>query len=220
MNERAPAEIEGFIRARLSFGPVPGLPGIGLYRQHPRSGLAYFVGESGLRPYWAYGWAGGTVLARYLLDHPEIVRGRRVVDIGTGSGVVAIAAAKAGALDVLAVDIDPLAAVAARLNALENDVAIDVQVADALAGPVPAADLVTVGDLAYEAELAQSLTDFLDRCLAAGVEILVGDPGRSHLPTHRLCAVARIDVEDFGQSGVVPAAVYAYMPASSPVGRV
>lgn len=214
--KRTPAEIEDFIRANLRYGPVPGLPGIGLFRQHPRSGLTRFIGENGLRPYWAYGWAGGSVLARYILDHPEMVRGRRVVDIGTGSGVVAIAAAKAGALNVLAIDIDPLAVVAARLNALENDVAVEVQRADALAGPVPDADLVAVGDLSYEAEMAGQLEDFLDRCHASGVEILVGDPGRRHLPTHRFSALARYDVEDFGQSGVVPAAVYAFVIAPSP----
>jgi predicted nicotinamide N-methyase len=211
LNERTPAQIETYIRANLRFGPVPGLSGIGLFRQHSRSGLARFVSEKGLRPYWAYGWAGGNVLARYLLDHPDTVRGRRLVDIGTGSGVAAIAAAKAGALDVLAIDIDPLAAVAARINAQENGVAIDVRVADALAGPVPDADLVTVGDLAYEVELAESLADYLARCSAAGLEILVGDPGRRHLPIDRLCALARYEVEDFGQSGVVPAAVYAFV---------
>lgn len=220
LNERAPAEIEDFIRSRLRLGPVTGLPEVRLYRQHPGSGLSRFVGENGMRPYWAYGWAGGSVLARYILDHPEVVRGRRVVDIGTGSGVVAIAAAKAGALNVLAIDIDPLAVVAARLNALENDVAVDVQRADALAGPVPDADIVAVGDLSYEPEMAGQLEDFLDRCRASGVEVLVGDPGRRHLPSHRLSALARYDVEDFGQSGVVPAAVYAFVTAPSPAQEV
>nr|WP_295469058.1 50S ribosomal protein L11 methyltransferase [Mesorhizobium sp.] len=196
---------------------MPGLPGIGLFRQHPGSGLSRFVGENGLRPYWAYGWAGGSVLARYILDHPEVVRGRRVVDIGTGSGVVAIAAARAGALNVVAIDVDPLAVVAARLNARANDVAICAQHADALAGEVPDADLVTVGDLSYEAGLAKRLADFLDRCHTAGVGILVGDPGRKHLPTHRLSSLARYDVEDFGQGALVPAAVYAFIPAPSPV---
>ena len=217
LNERTPAEIEDFIQSRLSLEPVTGLPGLSLYKQHPRSGLSRFVGENGMRPYWAYGWAGGTVLARYILDHPEVVQGRRVVDIGTGSGVVAIAAAMAGALDVLAIDVDPLAVVATRLNAHANDVAISVQQADALAGAVPDADLVTVGDLSYEARLAKRLADFLDRCNAAGVAILVGDPGRRHLPTDRLSALARYDVEDFGQGALVPAAVYAFIPASSPV---
>lgn len=217
MNERTPTEIEDFIQSRLSLEPVTGLPGLSLYKQHPRSGLSRFVGENGMRPYWAYGWAGGTVLARYILDHPEVVQGRRVVDIGTGSGVVAIAAAMAGALDVLAIDLDPLAVVAARLNAHANDIAISVQQADALAGEVPDVDLVTVGDLSYEAGLAKRLADFLDRCSAAGVAILVGDPGRKHLPTDRLSALGRYDVEDFGQGATVPATVYAFIPATSPV---
>ncbi len=220
LNERTPAEIEDFIQSRLSLGPVTGLPGVSLYRQHPRSGLSRFVGENGMRPYWAYGWAGGSVLARYILDHPEVVKGRRVVDIGIGSGVVAIAAARAGALNVVAIDVDPLAVVAARLNARANDVAISAQHADALVGEVPDADLVTVGDLSYEAGLAMRLADFLDRCRTAGVGILVGDPGRKHLPTHRLSALARYDVEDFGQSALVPAAVYAFIPAPSPVLQV
>ncbi|MCO5160132.1 MAG: 50S ribosomal protein L11 methyltransferase [Mesorhizobium sp.] len=217
LNERTPAEIEDFIQSRLSLGPVTGLPGLRLYRQHPRSGLSRFVGENGMRPYWAYGWAGGSALARYILDHPEVVRDRRVVDIGTGSGVVAIAAARAGALDVLAIDVDPLAVVAARLNARANDVTISVQQTDALAGAAPDADLVTVGDLSYEKGLAKLLADFLDRCSATRAGILVGDPGRKHLPTCRLSALARYDVEDFGQSALVPAAVYAFISAPSSV---
>lgn len=210
-----------YIRTRFRSGPAPAVPEIRLFQPHPASGLTRFVGEGGRSPYWAYGWAGGTVLARYILDHPQVARGRRVLDLGAGSGIVAIAAAKAGAARVEAVDIDPTAGVAARLNARENDVAIDIRVADGLAGPPPGVDLVTVGDLFYESALAARVVGYLDRCRFAGIEVVVGDPGRQHLPRHRLRAVAVSAVPDFAGTGAVPAAVYAFEPdlAGASAGR-
>lgn len=205
-------DIAAYIRSRLRLAPAPAVPELRLFQAHPGSGLTRFLGEDGPSPYWAYDWAGGTVLARYILDHPHVVTGRHALDLGTGSGLVAIAAAKAGGARVEAVDIDPTAAVAVRLNAEANAVAVDVRVGDCLTGPPPVADLITVGDLFYEARLAERVTGFLSRCRAAGIEVLVGDPGRKPLPLDRLRKIAAYAVPDFDRSGTAPAAVYAFDP--------
>ena len=184
-----------FIQANLDLIPAPGVPEIRLHRAHPRSGLSRLLGEDGAQPYWAYGWAGGTVLARYLLDHPDVVAGRRVLDLGTGSGLVAIAAAKCGASSVTAVDIDSHAIAAAELNAEANDVEISLVCQDLLDGPPPETDLILVSDLFYDRTTAERLTAFLLTCNA---DILVGDPGRAYLPLDHLHKLAEYDVPDFG----------------------
>ena len=184
-----------FIQANLHLIPAPGVPEIRLHRAHPRSGLSRLLGEDGVQPYWAYGWAGGTVLARYLLDHPDVIAGRRVLDLGTGSGLVAIAAAKCGASSVTAVDIDSHAIAAAELNAEANDVEISLVCRDLLDGPPPETDLILVSDLFYDKTTAERLTTFLLTCNA---DILVGDPGRAYLPLDHLHKLAEYDVPDFG----------------------
>ena len=138
------------------------------------------LGEMGLPPpFWAFAWAGGQALARHVLDHPEIVRGRSVIDLASGSGLVGIAARLAGARSVLAADIDRFAIAVIGLNAELNGVMIEVRSDDLLDAPPPAADIILVGDLFYEKALAA-------RCLAwlkqAESLVLIGDPGRSHLP--------------------------------------
>ncbi|MFT3998266.1 MAG: 50S ribosomal protein L11 methyltransferase [Asticcacaulis sp.] len=201
-----------FIRTRLRLASLPGLPELRLFQRHPGSGLGeflgQFLGENAPAPYWASVWAGGTVLARYLLDHPHVVRGRHVLDLGTGSGLVAIAAALSGAASVQAVDTDPLAITATRLNAAENGVDIEVIAGDLLDGPVPSADLILIGDLFYEAGLAARVTAFLDRC--DPVEALIGDPGRASLPYARLAEVWRGEVRDFAGTDAHPACVYCW----------
>lgn len=196
------------IRDRLRVAPVPGLGAIRMYQSHPGSGLARLVGPSGAAPYWAFAWAGGLVLARYLLERPDIVRGRDVADLGTGSGLVAIAAALADAVSVTAIDSDPLSVAAARLNAAENGVAITVRQGDALAGPPPAAEVVLAGDLFYDADLAPRSLAFLEACVATGRTVLVGDPGRRDLPRERFRVLFQADVPDFERRGSVAAAVY------------
>lgn len=205
-------EVAAFIAANLPIGPVPGLPEIRLHGAHPGSGLRRLTGSK-LSPYWAYRWAGGAVLARHLLDHPETVRGRTVLDLGTGSGLVAIAAAKAGAGKVTGADIDAHAIAALRLNAGLNDVAVEPLLADLTTGEPPHVDLLLVGDLFYERRLARRVTAFLDRCLVTGITILVGDPGRAYLPRERLAAIAEYPVTDFGAAAGVtaPAAVFSFM---------
>jgi predicted nicotinamide N-methyase len=145
-------------------------------------------------PYWAFAWAGGQALARYVLDEPASVAGKRVLDLASGSGLVAIAAMQAGAASVLAADIDEFARAAIALNAGLNGVAVSICGEDLLAGPPADADIVLVGDLFYEKPLAERALAWLDRCLAAGAEILVGDPGRSYCPKHRLAPICQYRV--------------------------
>lgn len=207
-------EVSAFIAANLPVAPVPGIPEIQLHGAHPGSGLRRVVEQrSRLSPYWAYRWAGGAVLARYLLDHPETVQGRTVLDLGTGSGLVAIAAAKAGAGRVVAADIDAHAIAATRLNAVLNDVMVECLLADLTSGEPPHVDLLMVGDLFYESRLARRVTAFLDRCLTAGITVLVGDPGRAHLPRRRLKAIAEYRVTDFGTAAhaTTPATVFSFI---------
>jgi predicted nicotinamide N-methyase len=149
-------------------------------------------------PYWAYEWGGGLALARHILNHPEIVAGRTVLDLGAGSGIVGIAAAKSGAKHVIAADIDRYALAAIGLNAVANGVTISTVFGDLTPGSPPEVDAVLVGDLFYEADLAQRVTSFLDRCLRSNIEVLVGDPWRTFLPRIRLQLLAEYPGTDFG----------------------
>ena len=142
------------------------------------------LGQLGLPPpFWAFAWAGGQALARHILDHPEIVSGKSVLDLATGSGLVGIAAMKAGATSVLAADIDTFAEAATKMNADANLVEITFTRDDLLVSAPPNFDVILVGDLFYEKSLAARCMDFLSRSSA---QILIGDPGRSYLPKERL----------------------------------
>ncbi len=152
------------------------------------------LGELGLPPpFWAFAWAGGQALARYVLDHPEIVCGKRVLDVASGSGLVAIAAMKAGAASALAVDIDAFAAPAARLNAELNAVHIDTSSDDPVSQPTDA-DIILVGDLFYDRDLAPRVLDWLIALQHDGKRILIGDPGRTYLPRDKLEQIAAYDI--------------------------
>lgn len=140
-------------------------------------------------PYWAFAWAGGQALARHLLDHPDFVAGRRVLDFGAGSGIVAIAAAKAGA-HVTAAEIDSFAAAALALNAAANGVAVTVETGDLLARD-DAWDAVLCGDMCYERPLAERLLVWLEARAREGSLVLLGDPGRAYLPKRGFEALAR-----------------------------
>ncbi len=190
---------EAFIRASLRLARVPDLPEIRLYTAHQASGLSRLVGGA---PYWAYPWAGGAALARYIAERPETVAGKRLLDLGTGSGLVAIVAAKAGANPVTAFDVDPFAIAAAKLNAEENGIAIAITMADIIDGPPPDVDIVAVGDLFYDEALARRVIPFLDRCLAAGITVLIGDPRRAYLPYGRLALLAEYTVTDVGEPAI------------------
>lgn len=145
-------------------------------------------------PYWAFAWAGGQALARYLLDHPEIVHGRSVTDLGSGSGITAIAAARAGARHILAADIDAVACVAIRLNAEVNEVRVDVTQDDLLRSPPLGADVVLIGDLFYERPLAAAVMTYIVAAQEGGARIIVGDPRRSYFPKDRFVSRAEYRV--------------------------
>lgn len=215
-------EPHDFIRTHTRLRPIPSLPDISIYSAHEATGLWRLAAddfENGEPPppYWAFPWAGGLTLARYILDNPHSVSGCQVLDLGSGSGLVAIAAAKAGAAAVSAADTDPYAVAAIGLNAAANNVAIAV-IADNLLGlEPPKCDVVLVGDLFYERDLADRVTAFLDRCLAAGARVLIGDPGRAYLPQSRLISVAAYVVPDVGEvesSKTQPSSVFAFEPVA------
>ncbi|WP_189080955.1 class I SAM-dependent methyltransferase [Mangrovihabitans endophyticus] len=169
--------------------PVPLTPEISLHLAGERVGLFDAAGgefrSSEPPPFWAFVWAGGQALARYLLDHPAAVAGREVLDIACGSGVVAIAAARAGASRVHAIDIDPGAVHATERNAAANGVAVEARVADAREIP-ELGEVVLAGDVFYSPTVARQMTTGLRKCAARGASTLIGDPGRGYLP-ERLC---------------------------------
>jgi predicted nicotinamide N-methyase len=145
-------------------------------------------------PFWAFPWAGGQALARHVLDHPEAVAGRRVLDLASGSGLVAVAAARAGAARVTANEIDGYAAAAITLNAAANGVPVEVRHEDLLDGTPDGAEVVLAGDVFYSRDFATRVLAFLDRARDGGADVLVGDPGRAYLPRERLTEVASHDV--------------------------
>jgi predicted nicotinamide N-methyase len=144
-------------------------------------------------PFWAFAWAGGQGLARYILDHPDVVRGRRVVDFASGSGLVAIAAMKAGAASVLAADIDPWAETAVRLNAALNGVVLSYT-GDDITGRDLQADVYLAGDVFYDKGFADQLKPWFSHLSANGAIVIVGDPGRSYCPREMMTALATYEV--------------------------
>jgi predicted nicotinamide N-methyase len=184
------ADPVAFIRAETRLVPVPHAPEIRLYVADEATELwqktEEELGEIGLPPpFWAFAWAGGQALARYVLDHPNMVAGRRVLDVASGSGLVAIAAAKAGASSVEAADIDAFAAAAAALNAEANGVAVTPRLGD-LVGTDEGWDAVLAGDIFYDRDIAARMAEWLLALQGRGAMVLVGDPGRSYLPKDRL----------------------------------
>ncbi len=191
-----------FVRANTRLQPVPHAPEISLHLADEAVPLwqrtEEELGAMGLPPpFWAFAWAGGQALARYVLDNAPLVAGLRVLDLASGSGLVAIAAAKAGAVPVVASEIDPFAEAVIPLNAAANGVYVDVTVRDMLDDrppPVLRHDVILVGDLFYERDTAQRALAFLERCAGAGSRILIGDPGRSYLPKEKLTPLAEYRV--------------------------
>jgi predicted nicotinamide N-methyase len=147
-------------------------------------------------PFWAAAWPGGQALARYVLDHPELVAGRRVLDLGSGSGLVAVAAALAGAADVEASEIDVYGVTAIGLNADLNGVPPIRVMGDVLGGRPPDVDVVLAGDVCYDRLMSERVLPYLVSARARGAEVLLGDPGRPYVPKDRLTALAIVDVPD------------------------
>lgn len=193
------ASPRAFVLRHTRLRPVPGLQGIRLHLADDvlpvwRALQVETNDAEAALPYWAAAWGGGLAIARHLADHPGVVAGRRVYDLASGSGLCAIAAARAGATRVEAVDIDPFAVAAIELNARANGSRIDAARRDALADPRPDADVVLAGDCWYDAGLAARVLPWLRRALDQGIDVLVGDPGRAYLPVDALVEVAAYDV--------------------------
>jgi predicted nicotinamide N-methyase len=183
------AEREQFIVTQTVLAPVSLLPNILLYQATSLSPLwtesQEFLDRNELEPpYWAFAWPGGIALALYVLDHPETVRGKAVVDFGSGSGLVAIAAALAGAASVVAVDRDPLARTAIRLNGGRYGGVIRAAAEPPLVRP---GDCMLGGDLFYEAEAARKFSEWFRALAESGATVLVGDPGRAYVPLDFRC---------------------------------
>jgi predicted nicotinamide N-methyase len=220
LSRSAFAERAAFIRAHTSIHVVPAVPGIRLLLAD--DSLAVWeateadVAQGALDPpFWAFAWAGGLALARWLLDHPSAVAGRRVVDVATGSGLVAVAAAKAGAADVTACDLDSLAVVAAQLNAELNQVTLHPRHTAIEALTPDPGSLVVAGDVFYQEAMARTMLTALERHLAAGCDVLIGDPGRAYLPAERLDVLDRRDLEvdpEIEDSTVKPGIVARLLP--------
>jgi len=193
------AEAKAFIVANTRVTLAPGLP-IRLYTADELTPI-WEATEKDLAeanvapPFWAFPWAGGQALARYVLDNPEIVYGKRVLDLASGSGLVAIAAALAGAAEVEANDIDPMCEAAVSLNAELNDVAISYRGGNLLDGDPPGYDIILAADVFYEQTPAKLFRMMLERCHANGSLILAGDPGRTYFPRDAFKQVAEYAVE-------------------------
>jgi predicted nicotinamide N-methyase len=191
-------ERAAFIAANTRVLAVPHAPEIRLHLADEATELWHKteeeLGELGLPPpFWAFAWAGGQALARYLLDRPELVRGKQVLDFASGSGLVAIAAARAGAASVEASDVDGFAVAAIGLNAALNGVAVEPRAAD-LVGRDEGWDAVLAGDIFYDRDIAERVTDWLFSIAARGATVLIGDPGRSYLAKDRLEQLASYEV--------------------------
>jgi predicted nicotinamide N-methyase len=192
---------DAFVRATTHLDAPPFVPEIRLRLADDIVGLweklEADLGVSGTAPpFWAFAWAGGQALARYVLDHADLVRGRTVFDFASGSGLVAVAAVLAGASSAVANEIDRFAGAAIALNAEANGVRLTADLADALAdaGAGVDADVILAGDVFYDRDMADAVRPFLDRAHARGATVLVGDPGRHYLPRHGLRRLDSYDV--------------------------
>jgi predicted nicotinamide N-methyase len=192
------SDVPAFIRENTRVLAPSHVPELKLYLADDAVGLWELtevqLGELGLPPpFWAFAWAGGQALARYVLDHAETVRGKSVLDVASGSGLVAIAAMRAGAASARAVDIDAFAAHAAVLNAALNAVRVETSDADPVGYPTDA-EVILVGDLFYDRDLAPRVLEWLIAQERAGKTVLIGDPGRTYLPRDKLEQIAAYDI--------------------------
>lgn len=190
-----PDERARFVRAHTEILAPPLVPEVKLHLAHEALPIwqktEEELGEIGLPPpFWAFAWAGGQALARHVLDHPALVMGKRVVDLASGSGLVGIAALKAGAVEVLAADIDLFAVAAMEINAALNGVALRITSDNLLAHAAPRHDVILVGDLFYEQSLAATCFAWLTAAREEGATVFIGDPGRSYLPKDKLVSIA------------------------------
>lgn len=192
-------DTEAFIRANTELIRLPLVPEIQLHLASEivpiwRKTEEKLAAEGVPPPFWAFAWAGGQALARYVLDNPEVVRGRRVLDFASGSGISAIAAMKAGARSVLATEIDPFAIAAIALNARVNDVSVESSIEDVV-GRDDGWETVIAGDVCYEREMSERVFGWLKALAARGATVLIGDPGRNYLPKSNMSELQVYDVQ-------------------------
>ena len=183
----SPAHLRAFVRRHTRLLPVADVPRVRLHVADDVMVVSHLAGLELMQadpplPFWAFAWAGGLALARYLVDHPDEVAGRHVLDIASGSGLCAIVALRAGAASVQAVDVDPLAEAAVAVNARANGVRIGFSRRDLLGSPPPPCDVILAGDVCYEETMAARMLDWLGMAARRGTRVLVGDPGRTYLP--------------------------------------
>lgn len=206
-----------FIAGNTSLVAPPHVPEIRLHLAHESHAL-WLKTEDELQqiglppPYWAFAWAGGQALARHVLDHSEIVRGRTVLDFASGSGIVGIAAVMAGAARVLCADIDAFSDTAIRMNAAENGVTVDVTLSDLTDGDI-GEEVVLAGDVFYEQPMSDRLAAWFSRLRHAGRTVLVGDPGRAYMPRDRLSRLSTYEVvvsRDLEDSEIKRTTVWAF----------
>jgi predicted nicotinamide N-methyase len=190
--------LERFVRERTVVAPVPLTPEIVLHQATELSPLWTATARElegwDASPFWAFPWAGGQALARHLLDHPELVRGRAVFDFATGSGLVAIAAVRAGAARAVAADLDPFCSAAVRLNAALNGAPVEFRAGDPIGDPLAGFEVVLAGDVFYERPLAERGLAWFRDLARRGACVLVGDPGRNHSPLEGLVELAVYEV--------------------------
>ncbi len=192
------AELLAFVRQRTAAAPVPLVPEIRLHQASALTPLWHATAADLAgwddSPFWAFPWAGGQALARHLLDTPALVRGRRVVDFAAGSGLVAIAAIRAGAAAALACDVDPFCAAAVRANAELNGVEVSFRAGDPIGDPLDGRDVVLAGDVFYERDLAARSFAWFRALAARGALVLAGDAGRTYAPADGFDVLAAYDV--------------------------
>ena len=211
----SPASRRAFVRRHTRLQDVAEVPGLRLHLADDvttvwnRTGDFLGVADPPL-PYWAFAWSGGLGIARFLADHPDDVVGRAVVDVGSGSGLCAIVAARLGAASVLAIDVDPFAAAAVELNARANRVRVAFSGHDVLDERPPPCDVLLAGDVSYEGPMAERMTAWLRAAADAGTRVLLGDPGRAYLPAglERVAAYRVRTSREIEEAELTEASVY------------
>lgn len=217
MARPSPAALRAFVRRNTRLTPVPDVPGV---RLQLADDVAVVCGLTGRAlgqadpalPFWAFAWAGGLAIARYLVDHPAEVAGRRVLDVATGSGLCAIVALRSGAASAIGVDVDPLSEAAVAVNARANGVRIGFSRHDLLDAPPPACDVILAGDVCYEETMAGRILDWLRLAARGGTRVLLGDPGRTYLPAglERLASYRVRTTRELENDEIKDAAVFTF----------
>lgn len=220
--QRSLDELLDFVRTRTLPVTIPLVPELRLYQATELTPLWHATATEldgwDPAPFWAFAWAGGQAVARHVLDNPELVRGRRVLDFAAGGGIVAIAAARAGAARVVAADLDPFCEAALLMNCELNDVEVAFRAGDALEDDLGAYDVVLVGDVFYEDALARRCANRFAELASDGVLVLVGDPGRSYSPRTGFSELASYQVRtsiEIEQAELLHARVLRALPSST-----